>query len=276
MANGDEAAALSGRVPSLLPRMRVEAGSNLALVLPFLSDVLGYDWRDPRDIEPEFRVGPGPGDRVDFAVIPSVPFMVVECKFVGAPIGAVAVGQLAGYYREFGAVFGALTNGLVWRFYGGFGGGGEMNTLPFFEVDIECLSAADLEGLAALSKGAGVGAAVCWAARRWLALESGGCGGEGSREGVERAALAVVREALRGAGAVGRVALEVYTDDSNIFYYRAGGSRLRSVGWNFGAAAVGLGFTLAAVMGLRLGAWHLWRGCAGVLARLCGGSRAML
>ena len=171
-----------------------------------------------------------------------MPFLVIECKAVSEGVrSGAAVRQLAAYYRGSGAVFGVLTNGCLYRFFGGFEVSGEMDSEPFFEVDMEGLSGPELEGLRVFSKESSVGAACVWAARRWTEgrADLGECE---TREGIERAALAVVREALRGAGACGRVWVDTYTADSNIFYVECSGKRKRLCGLAFrrGGCRIGI------------------------------------
>ena len=230
------AEALAGRVLRLRPCLHTEEAAKLSLVLPFFQDVLGYDYTEPSEVTPEYRPGPGPGARVDFAVLPfPSPFLVGECKAVSDSLNSLdSRNQLAGYYSDFGAAFGFLTNGVRYRFYTDLRESGVMDVSPFFEVDFSNFDSSRLEGLRVFAKGCDPSGAMVWAASQGAVSRDFLEGGRGM---FEADALAVLRALVFPVGDAGAVRMETHRESTN-FYYWPGlrGDRRRLCRLDFGGA----------------------------------------
>ncbi len=212
------AEALAGRVLRLRSSLLTEEAAKLSLVLPFFRDVLGYDYTEPSEITPEYRPGPGPSARVDFAVLPfPSPFLIGECKGVSNTLASYETRcQLGRYFSEFGAAFGFMTNGIRYRFYSDLRESGVMDSSPFFQVDFSCLDSGGLEGLRVFAKGSNADAAREWAMGR------GGVSGrfqDGDRGAFERDALAVLRAVVFPVGDAGAVHMEAHSDSTNFYHW---------------------------------------------------------
>ena len=134
--------------------------------------------------------------------------------------------QLAGYFSDFGAAFGFLTNGVRYRFYTDLRESGVMDVSPFFEVDFSRWDGGKLEGLRVFAKGSDIEAAREWAAGQ------GAVSGrflEGGRGVFEADALAVLRAMVFPIGDAGAVRMEAHRDSTNFYYWpglRGGRRRL--------------------------------------------------
>lgn len=74
---------LSARVRELKPIIETEEATKTTLIIPFISNVLGYDVTDPREVIPEYTadVGVKKGEKVDFAIKTGDDFhFLIECK----------------------------------------------------------------------------------------------------------------------------------------------------------------------------------------------------
>ena len=74
---------LAARVRELKPIIETEEATKTAFIIPFISNVLGYDVTDPREVIPEYTadIGVKKGEKVDFAVKSGEDFhFLIECK----------------------------------------------------------------------------------------------------------------------------------------------------------------------------------------------------
>lgn len=96
-----------------------EAETRSALIEPFFT-VLGYDVHDVNEVRMEYAVEESRNQkapRVDMAVMSGIDIrMFVECKSCHEILKNHET-QLFEYMRAAGAIYGVLTNGLVYHFY---------------------------------------------------------------------------------------------------------------------------------------------------------------
>ena len=93
---------VSARVAKRLDRVKTEEATKTALVLPFITHVLGFNVFDPDEVVPEYTadVGTKKGEKVDYAIVANgSPIMIFECKHYGVDLTKEPVSQL---YRYFG------------------------------------------------------------------------------------------------------------------------------------------------------------------------------
>lgn len=116
-----------------------EESTKLNLVLPLIV-ALGYDYRDPFEVQPEFAADlrDDTRDRVDFVIMrDGNPVIAIECKKAGADL-SVNRGQLRAYFAALPTVhLGILTNGLVFEFFVDCDAPNIMDSEPFLTLDLE-------------------------------------------------------------------------------------------------------------------------------------------
>ncbi len=118
-----------------------EARTRIALIDPFLRDVLNYDPSIPTQVVVENIAdvrGRGTRNKADYALMQNgQPLVVVEAKSADSSL-AGAVEQLNGYlHGTRSARFGICTNGLGYHFYKLDTDKRYMETEPFFTVDLQ-------------------------------------------------------------------------------------------------------------------------------------------
>ena len=128
------------------------------LVEPLL-EILGYNCRDPRDVEFEYTadVAGRKGEKVDYALMrEGKPVVLVEAKGRGSPLGKGEIEQLQRYFpHEPSAKIAVLTDGVRWHW---FKGRSEqdvahlMETTPFLIYDSRDPSATASEWLTHITK----------------------------------------------------------------------------------------------------------------------------
>jgi len=145
---------LAARIPSQLDLIASEEATKNALVLPFIA-ALGYNVFDPREVTPELTadVGTKKGEKVDYAILrDGQPIVLFECKPADTDLGKAHTSQLYRYFSVVPARFGVLTNGTTYRFYSDLDSPNQMDTRPFFEVDLLRLEDSQIGQLAKFAK----------------------------------------------------------------------------------------------------------------------------
>ncbi len=117
-----------------------EEATKHALVLPFISDVIGADYHDPDEVIPEYiaDIGHRKGEKVDYAICrDGEPIILIECKALHASLDDDAVVQLRRYVGSLpGVSLGVLTDGRTYRFYADLDEPNILDTEPFLDVDL--------------------------------------------------------------------------------------------------------------------------------------------
>lgn len=135
---------LSARVRELKPIIETEEATKTALIIPFISNVLGYDVTDPREVIPEYTadVGVKKGEKVDFAIKTGDDFhFLIECKKVGSQLSLDHANQLVRYFNVTDTEFAILTNGEIYQFYGQLDAANRMDAKPFMTLDLNNIDA---------------------------------------------------------------------------------------------------------------------------------------
>lgn len=143
---------VANRVVGVREQLATEEATKNALVMPFIQ-ALGYDVFNPAEVVPEFTadVGIKKGEKVDYAIFTDgKPFMLVECKPVGADLNKYGT-QLFRYYTTTDARIAILTDGIEYRFYTDLDAPNKLDESPFLIVhmsDVALHVASDLKHLA--------------------------------------------------------------------------------------------------------------------------------
>lgn len=148
---------LAVRVPKLVQGdlVKTEEGVKNALVMPFISQVLGFDVFNPLEVTPELiaDVGTKKGEKVDYAIMKDgKPIILFECKGFGVNLNTVHASQLYRYFSVTSARFGILTNGIVYRFYTDLSAANKMDDAPFFVFDLTNYNDSQIETLKQFTK----------------------------------------------------------------------------------------------------------------------------
>lgn len=146
---------LAQKVRELKPIIETEEATKTAFIIPFISDVLGYDVTDPREVVPEYTadVGTKKGEKVDFAIKSGDDFrFLIECKKVGAPLDLNHANQLVRYFNVTDTEFAILTNGEVYQFYTQLDRANRMDEKPFLTLDLANIDARTFPHLEKVTK----------------------------------------------------------------------------------------------------------------------------
>ena len=123
----------------IAPLCRNEEQTKISLVNPYL-EVLGYDVRDPRSVQVEYRadVPGGKGEKVDYAILhDGSPSILIEAKPANFPLPQHATVQLARYFVHTPATLAVLTNGVEYRWFAARPGNtGEIADAPILTHDV--------------------------------------------------------------------------------------------------------------------------------------------
>ena len=151
----DRVRELSRRANQHLENIQTEEATKTALVLPFISDILGYDVRDPTEVVPEFTadVGTKKGEKVDYAIFKGgKPILLLECKRFGTDLKKAPRSQLYRYFGATDARFGVLTDGVTYRFFSDVDAPNRMDLQPFLAFDLLNITEAEVEELRSFTK----------------------------------------------------------------------------------------------------------------------------
>jgi hypothetical protein len=148
---------LAARIPKLVQGdlVKTEEGVKNALVMPFISQALGYDVFNPLEVTPELvaDVGTKKGEKVDYAIMKDgKPIILFECKGFGVNLSTVHASQLYRYFSVTSARFGILTNGIVYRFYTDLSATNKMDDAPFFVFDLSNYNEGQIDTLKQFTK----------------------------------------------------------------------------------------------------------------------------
>ena len=130
---------VSGRLAKRLDRVKTEEATKTALVLPFITHVLGFNVFDPDEVVPEYTadVGTKKGEKVDYAIISDgSPIMLFECKHYGVDLTKEPASQLYRYFSVTSARLGVLTDGVTYRFFSDIDEPNKMDGRPFLELNM--------------------------------------------------------------------------------------------------------------------------------------------
>lgn len=139
MAFEDALADIAAKVREFADSLTTEEATKTAIVMPFMSRVLGYDVFNPQEVVPEFiaDVGIKKGEKIDFAVKRDGQVqMLIEAKKIGEPLNLVHASQLVRYFHVSNARIGVLTNGREWNFYTDLDKPNIMDDRPFLRLDL--------------------------------------------------------------------------------------------------------------------------------------------
>lgn len=130
---------VADKILRLKDSIQTEEATKTAFIMPFISDVLGYDVFNPKEVVPEFTadVGTKKHEKVDYAlVLDGTVQILIECKQIGSPLTLNNASQLYRYYACTDARIGVLTNGQVWNFYMDIDAPNKMDSKPFLVLDL--------------------------------------------------------------------------------------------------------------------------------------------
>ena len=152
------------RVHGQVKHIKTEEATKLALINPFIRDVLGYDTTDLTQVIPEYvaDVGIKQGEKVDYAIMyEGEPSILIEAKKTGTPLDREEPSQLFRYFTALdSAVFGIYTDGVKYLFYTDVDKQNVMDTSPFLTLDLADVASESLDVIARFVNGEFVPSAI--------------------------------------------------------------------------------------------------------------------
>lgn len=148
---------LAKKVRSYGTSLSTEEATKNAIVMPFISQVLGYDVFNPAEVIPEFvaDLGLKRGEKIDYAIKQGDRIhILIEVKRVGEELSLAHASQLVRYFHTSDARIGVLTNGRFWRFYTDLDKANIMDERPFLQLDLDDIDPSILPHLNKLTKAA--------------------------------------------------------------------------------------------------------------------------
>lgn len=139
MAFEDALSDLSKKARDYAGSLVTEEATKNAIVMPFISRVLGYDVFNPEEVVPEFvcDVGTKKGEKIDYAITRNGNIqMLIEAKKIGEALSLDHASQLVRYFSVSNARIGVLTNGQYWHFYTDLDKPNIMDSKPFLRLDL--------------------------------------------------------------------------------------------------------------------------------------------
>lgn len=155
MAFEEALAGVAAQVEQYRAELRTEEATKTAVVMPFISRVLGYDVFNPSEVIPEFvaDVGMKKGEKVDFAIMREGEIQIlIEAKAIGAALTLENANQLVRYFHVSSARVAVLTNGQHWHFFTDLDKPNRMDDKPFLRLDLLDIDPYTLPELKKLTK----------------------------------------------------------------------------------------------------------------------------
>ena len=147
---------LADKAQQQLPHIRTEEATKLALINPFIREVLGYDTTDLTEVVPEYTadVGIKKGEKVDYAILrDGDPLILIEAKKAGTRLHEEEPTQLYRYFKTTSsAQFGIYTDGIKYLFYSDLERDNLMDQRPFLILDLLDPDPASVEEVAKFVK----------------------------------------------------------------------------------------------------------------------------
>ncbi|MGE2725169.1 type I restriction endonuclease [Mycolicibacterium pulveris] len=139
MAFSDSLASIAKKIRDMRDTVETEEATKNAFIMPFISNVLGYDVFDPSEVIPEFTadVGVKRGEKVDYAIFKDGQIQIlIECKKIGDPLDLRYASQLFRYFAVTSARIAILTNGQEYHVYTDGDMPNRMDEKPFLIFDL--------------------------------------------------------------------------------------------------------------------------------------------
>ncbi|WP_373142057.1 type I restriction endonuclease [Mycobacterium marinum] len=139
MEFSDELGALAKKIRDMRNSVETEEATKNAFIMPFISNVLGYDVFNPSEVIPEFTadVGVKRGEKVDYAIFKDSQIQVlIECKKIGDPLDLKYASQLFRYFAVTSARIAILTNGQEYHVFTDGDMPNRMDEKPFLIFDL--------------------------------------------------------------------------------------------------------------------------------------------
>lgn len=146
---------LSAKLQQQKAVLETEEATKNALVMPFISTILGYDVFNPLEVVPEFTadVGIKKGEKIDYAIVHDGEVqMLIECKKSAGALKIEHASQLYRYFAVTNARIAILTNGEEYQFYTDLDAPNRMDSKPFLVLDLNDIDESLIPELRKLSK----------------------------------------------------------------------------------------------------------------------------
>ena len=142
---------ISEQISKLREQIQTEEATKNAFIMPLLS-ALGYDVFDPTEVCPEYTAD-AIGLKGEKVLVDGKPVILFECKWCGHELDHPKHGsQLYRYLSSTDAMFGILTNGIIYRFYTDLEKPNAMDSKPFFEFNMQDIQESNVAELKRFSK----------------------------------------------------------------------------------------------------------------------------
>ncbi|MFT4201588.1 type I restriction endonuclease [Gordonia sp. (in: high G+C Gram-positive bacteria)] len=151
----EQIGALARKIQSTRDSIDTEEGTKNAFIMPFISNVLGYDVFDPTEVVPEYTadVATKRGEKVDYAIFHDDNLqLLIECKPIGSTLDLRHAGQLFRYFSVTSARIAILTNGQQYQVFTDSELPNRMDEKPFLVFDLLDLDRSLLPEIQKLSK----------------------------------------------------------------------------------------------------------------------------
>lgn len=115
----DRVSNLSDKLAKTREYIKTEEATKTALIMPFISDVLGYDTTNPAEVIPEYRSSYSykKNEKVDYAIKRGDQIRIlIEAKPYGIQSHGITPRSFAFYFQAVQAKIGILTNGQIYQF----------------------------------------------------------------------------------------------------------------------------------------------------------------
>lgn len=135
--------------------LETEEATKNALIMPFISSILGYDVFNPMEVVPEFTadVGIKKGEKIDYAIVRNGEVQIlIECKKSKGALTLEHGAQLFRYFAVTNARIAILTNGEEYQFYTDLDAPNRMDSKPFLVLDLDEIDDSLIPELRKLSK----------------------------------------------------------------------------------------------------------------------------
>lgn len=153
----DGVANLAKKIRDMGQVIETEEATKNAFIMPFISNVLGYDVFDPAEVIPEFTadVGVKRGEKVDYAILKDGKVQIlIECKKLGDTLDLKYASQLFRYFAVTESRIAILTNGQEYHVFTDADMPNRMDERPFLVFDLLDIDRTLLPEIQKLSKDA--------------------------------------------------------------------------------------------------------------------------